>query len=106
MAIGCINLLSVIFATILINKIGRRKLLIFGSLLIFLVLSGFCTLSFIDEGKSKYLPYFLMAYSAVYGFSLGSVMWLYVSEILPARMISIAFTWNWFASFVVAESFP
>eukprot|EP00330_Aristerostoma_sp_ATCC50986_P009689 CAMPEP_0114577674 /NCGR_PEP_ID=MMETSP0125-20121206/2316_1 /TAXON_ID=485358 ORGANISM="Aristerostoma sp., Strain ATCC 50986" /NCGR_SAMPLE_ID=MMETSP0125 /ASSEMBLY_ACC=CAM_ASM_000245 /LENGTH=157 /DNA_ID=CAMNT_0001767185 /DNA_START=294 /DNA_END=764 /DNA_ORIENTATION=- len=106
MAVGGINFLSVIFAALVINKTGRRSLMNIGSTLILLVLIAFCVISFVEEDHSDYLQYLVLGYCAVYGFSLGAVMWLYVAEILPDKMMSVAFMFNWFAGFAVAEGFP
>ena len=58
------------------------------------------------EPSSSAFNYFIFLYLLGFGFSLGSIPAIYVSEILPDIGIGIAFMLNWIACFFVAQGFP
>lgn len=80
--------------------------MLIGSVLIVLVLAAFCVIGYKNNDESDAQSFLLLAYCCVYGFSLGSVVWLYAAEILSDKMLSVAFMCNWIAGFAVAEGFP
>lgn len=40
----------------------------------------------------------LMIYMLIYGLTIGPTVWMYVPEIIPAKMVPFATTLNWIAS--------
>jgi len=109
-AITVINILATILSLWLIDKIGRRPLLIYGisgMVLFLLVLS----LSFFINPKN--LPIFvmisLMGFTSSFAIGLGSVSWLINSEIYPRQIRGkangIATFVNWISNYLVATSF-
>ena len=80
--IGGANLIFTILAMSLIDKIGRRFMLLAGSLGM-----GFCLLiiaaALAGKARPSSLVWALIAYIAFFCFSQGTVIWVYLSEIFP-----------------------
>lgn len=88
-----------------IDKVGRKKTLIFGcvgmSISLFLIglLSNY-TVHFI-------FPFLLTElYLSLFVSSIGPICWIYSGEILTSRGMSICTATNWFTSFIVVLLFP
>lgn len=110
--IGVVNVAATLFAISVIDKLGRRPLLltgIFGMGLCLLALS----FAFYTGLSSGYLRWFavlsIFLYIMCFAVSLGALLWLMVSEIFPlevrATAMSVAVFSCWFWNFVVAGSF-
>ncbi|MDJ1131303.1 sugar porter family MFS transporter [Streptomyces iconiensis] len=106
--IGAINLLMTLVALRLIDRVGRRRLLIISlaGMLVTLALLG---LSFVADWNSELSLVFMVLYIAVYAGGLGSVFWVLVGEIFPpsarAPGSSASTTVNWLSNFVVGQAF-
>jgi len=109
-AIGTINVIATIISLWLIDKIGRRKLLLIGIAGMAISLL-FLSMGFITHEKGLYdLSLFsLMAYVTFFAIGLGPCVWLIVSEIYPlhirAKAMSIAIGFNWICNFIVSLTF-
>ncbi|MEO8720607.1 MAG: sugar porter family MFS transporter [Ginsengibacter sp.] len=108
--IGVVNVASTFVAIGLVDKIGRRKLLLIGSVLMGLSLTavGLC---FHYQYFDNYLVLvFMLLYVASFGATMGAVVWVYLSEIFPnlirSLALSIATLSLWLADFAVTLSFP
>ncbi len=107
--IGVINFIFTFIAIMFIDKIGRRKLLLWGSLL----LSGdalalaYC---FYAGAPGYYSLIFVLGFIAIYAATLGPVTWVMLSEIFPNRVRSsamgLATLVLWIANFITTASFP
>ncbi|XVH30718.1 sugar porter family MFS transporter [Haloferacaceae archaeon DSL9] len=111
--IGVVNVAMTVVAILLIDRTGRRPLLLVG-------MSGmFVTLLFL--GGAFYLPGLsgiigwlatgsLMLYVAFFAIGLGPVFWLLISEIYPLKVrgaaMGVATVANWGANLVVSLTFP
>lgn len=105
--IGLINLLFTILAMWQVEKIGRRKLMLFGAAgLAFLYLISAILL----QNKSAIAAWTLLAAIGTYAVSLAPVTWVLISEIYPARIrgmaISIAVLALWISYAIVVFTFP
>jgi len=107
---GIVNLVFTILAFWLIDRVGRKKLLLMGSWIM-----GICMLTLGSLfWANKLENYFVLATVFIYigGFacSWGAVLWVYVAEIFPNRIrgtaTSIAVTGNWVANAIVSFTFP
>lgn len=109
-AIGAINLLFTLVAMVLIDKVGRRWLILVGSAGMFLMLSGLSYLYFHDLTESILVLVFILAYIAFFAASLGPALWVVVAELFPNRLrskgMSIALVSLWVACTLVAIVFP
>jgi len=66
----------------LIDKIGRKKLLFYGSIGYIVSLCGVSWAFFSDAG-SNLLILFIVTFIAAHGIGQGTVIWVYISEIFP-----------------------
>jgi sugar porter (SP) family MFS transporter len=106
---GSVNLLFTFVALGLVDKAGRRKLMLFGSfgLAAIYIIMGICY-----QAEIKGLPMLLLVLAAIgcYAMSLAPVTWVLISEIFPNRIrgaaVSIAVSSLWIACFVLTFTFP
>jgi MFS transporter, SP family, arabinose:H+ symporter len=107
--IGATNLLFTIPALYLIDRIGRKSLLLIGSVGLFATLSG--TAAIMYSGlHPNLLLWMLIGFIAAFAFSQGAVIWVYISEIFPtevrARGQSIGSSTHWLMNAIIAALFP
>jgi len=107
--IGCINLLATFIAIAMIDKTGRRKLLLYGSILLSMdaIALAFC---FFIGAPSFFILLFVLGFIAIYSATLGPVTWVFLSEIFPNRVrgnaMALATLSLWIANFFTTASFP
>jgi sugar porter (SP) family MFS transporter len=107
--IGATNLLFTIPALYLIDRIGRKSLLLIGSVGLFVTLAG--TAAILSSGlHQNLLLWMLIGFIAAFAFSQGAVIWVYISEIFPtevrARGQSIGSSTHWLMDAIIATLFP
>lgn len=108
--VGFINLLFTIIALWLIDKVGRKALLLFGSasMAISLLVIGIAFHSGHTDGP--FVLVFVLLYVASFAVSFGPVVWVLMSEIFPNRIrgkaTAIASMALWAADYVVSQTFP
>ncbi|MBW8747840.1 MAG: MFS transporter, partial [Acidobacteria bacterium] len=106
---GTINLVFTIAAVFLIDRVGRRKLMIFGCAGI--AVSHFLCAMAYRAGMGG-IAVLVLTLSAIgcYALTLAPVTWVLISEIFPQRVraqgVSIAVSALWIASFALTYSFP
>ncbi len=110
--VGVVNMIVTVVSMFLLDKSGRRPLLIIGltGMIISLFILG--TAFFIPALSHSYgwLPVVsLMLYVASFAIGLGPVFWLLISEIFPLKIrglaMSIASDANWGSNLLVALTF-
>jgi sugar porter (SP) family MFS transporter len=84
-AIGGTNLVFTFVGLYLIDRLGRRTLLIIGSLGYILSLTMVAWL-FYSHGGAGILMVFLLAFIAAHAIGQGAVIWVFISEIFPNRV--------------------
>lgn len=96
--INAVQLVATLLPIYILTKVGRKPLTLFGNLGLALVDIGIGVLFlFSDWGPSGMVIFvLLMVYMFIYGVSLGPVVWLYVPEIIPAKVVPLATMMNWF----------
>lgn len=111
LVIGIINLLSTFYSFFLVDKIGRRKLLIISQWGVAFCLA-FLSLSFAThiEAIDLIAVIALMVYIGSYSLGLGPVIWVVLSEIYPssirAKALSIMTFFSWASNYLVVLTFP
>ncbi len=110
--VGAVNFLMTIVALILIDRVGRRPLLLWGlvGMTISLIVLG---LAFLYSGTGNTLGYVaiacLIVYIGSFAVGLGPVFWLLISEIYPLRVrgraSGIATIFNWGFNLLVTLTF-
>ena len=106
---GSVNLAFTFVALGMVDRGGRRPLMLFGSaaLAAIYVLMGFCYHSHVQG-----LPVLLLVLAAIaaYAMSLAPVTWVVISEIFPNRIrgaaMSVAVSALWIACFLLTYTFP
>lgn len=110
MLVGVVNVLFTLISLWLIDKVGRRALLMAGLIGMGAAL-GVMGFSFLSTGISDTYAAIggLMIYVAFFAISLGPVAWLIISEIYPlgirGRAMSIATFANWICNYIVSLTF-
>ena len=107
--IGVINFIFTFIAIGTIDKVGRKKLLQYGSALLCLdalALSG----AFYWQLPGAWVLVFVLAFIAIYSATLGPVTWVALSEIFPNRIrgnaLALATLALWITNFFTTASFP
>ena len=107
--IGTANLIFTLLAMTLIDKVGRKKLLIIGSfgMILFLALTAQV---FSQPEPNKMVVIYLVGFIGFFGFSQGAVIWVFISEIFPNAVRSQggalgSFT-HWIMAAIISWTFP
>ena len=106
---GSVNLAFTFVALGVVDRGGRRPLLLLGSagLALIYTVMGFCYF-----GAVKGLPMLLLVLAAIgcYAMSLAPVAWVVISEIFPNRIrgaaMAVAVSSLWIACFILTYTFP
>lgn len=106
---GLVNTVMSIVAVLVVDKIGRRRLLL-GGMMVAMFSLAMVALSFQSQGDTAWLTLiFLVLYIAGYSLGLGSLFWLIISEIYPLNIrgfaMSLVTAIQWAANFLVAVTF-
>ncbi len=108
--IGITNGLFTILGLIIIDKAGRKKLLIAGSVGMAICL-GLIARAFYMENFAGYeLLFLLVGYIMFFAFSTGAVIWVLISEVFPNNVRgqgqSLGSFTHWFFAAVITFLFP
>lgn len=117
--VGIVNLVATVVAILLIDKLGRRPLLITGLVIIassmILLAYSFSSATYGAGGElvdmnATLVLIGILSFVAGFGISLGPVMWVLFSELFPNRLRGIAISFcgliNSSVSFIVQLVFP
>ena len=105
---GIINISFTLVAVFTVEKLGRKPLLITGSLGMALGALG-VALSNVMTLPTFIAPLSIMVYSACFMFSWGPICWVYISELFPntirSQATAIAVAFQWIFNFIVSSTF-
>src|SRR5450432_945187 len=108
-AIGAMNLVATLFGMTLIDKLGRKTLLLIGAIGTALCLAGVANI-FYTQSHQNYLLWLLVSYIAFFAISQGAVIWVYISEVFPNRVRSkgqaLGSSTHWIMNALIAFIFP
>src|ERR1700736_4456081 len=108
-AIGGTNLLFTMIAMSVIDRIGRKTLLLVGSIGTALCLAGVAFIFFTSRHESL-LVWLLVGFIAFFAFSQGAVIWVYIGEVFPnqvrAKGQSLGSFSHWFVNGLISLTFP
>ena len=106
---GVINIAYTLVAIFTVERWGRKRLLISGSLGMALGAFGVALFNLIDGLPPIIAVISIMAYSASFMFSWGPICWVLISEIFPNTIrgaaVAIAVAFQWIFNFIVSSSF-
>jgi len=108
-AVGAMNLLATFFAMTVIDRLGRKTLLLIGGAGMVFCLSGVAMVFFTQQHQGM-LVWLLVAYIAFFAISQGAVIWVYISEVFPNRVRSkgqsLGSSTHWVMNAIIAFIFP
>jgi MFS transporter, SP family, arabinose:H+ symporter len=108
-AIGGMNLLATLLGMSLIDKLGRKTLLLIGSAGMVACLSGVAAV-FLTNSHQNQLLWLLVAYIGFFAVSQGAVIWVYIGEVFPnqvrAKGQSLGSSSHWVMNALISFTFP
>ena len=108
--VGITNGIFTILGMILIDRVGRRKLLIVGSIGMSICLALIARTFYAQNFSGYGLLIFLLVYIMFFAFSTGAVIWVLIAEIFPNRVRgkgqSLGSFTHWFFAALITFLFP
>ncbi len=105
---GVVNILFTLVAIFTVEKLGRKPLLITGSIGMAIGAFG-VALTFGNQSLSLVTMLSIMVYSASFMFSWGPICWVLIAEIFPNTIrgaaVAIAVAFQWIFNFIVSSTF-
>jgi sugar porter (SP) family MFS transporter len=107
--IGAMNLVATLFGMSLIDKLGRKTLLLIGAVGMATCLSGVAAV-FFTHTRLAALVWLLVAYIFFFAISQGAVIWVYIAEVFPNRVRakgqSLGSSSHWIMNALISLVFP
>ena len=107
--IGFMNLLATLLGMSLIDKLGRKTLLLTGAVGMTICLSGVAAV-FFTHTHPELLVWLLVAYIFFFAISQGAVIWVYIAEVFPNRVRakgqSLGSSSHWIMNAIISLIFP
>lgn len=104
-----VNLLATMVVVLVVDRVGRKPLLIFGAMIMGLSMMVIGSL-FQAQSTGTGGLVAICCYMAGLGMSFGPIVWILMSELFPTSIrgqaISIAIAAQWSANFLVCATFP
>jgi len=108
-AVGGMNLLATLLGMALIDRVGRKMLLLIGSVGTAICLALVSFIFFVHLHQAMLL-WALLAYIAFFAVSQGAVIWVYISEVFPTRVRgkgqSLGSGTHWIMNAMLSGIFP
>ena len=105
---GVVNILFTLVAVFTVERLGRKPLLIWGSLGMAVGALG-VAVTFGHAGLETVTMLSIMVYSASFMFSWGPICWVLIAEIFPNTIrgaaVAVAVAFQWIFNFIVSSSF-
>ena len=107
--VGAVNLAATVIGMSMIDKVGRKTLLLIGSVGTAFCLSGVAWV-FLTHSHQSYLLWLLTSYITFFAISQGAVIWVYIAEVFPTRVRSkgqsLGSGAHWITNAVISGLFP
>ena len=107
--VGLTNLIFTVIAMSVIDKVGRKRLLLIGAVGTAICLAGVAAI-FSANRHHELLVWLLVGFIASFAFSQGSVIWVYLSEVFPNRVRakgqSLGSLTHWLMNAAISFVFP
>ncbi len=108
-AVGATFLVFTMLAMMVIDSMGRKKLLLIGSVGTCTCLAGVAAIFFSHQRQGS-LVWLLAGYIAFFAFSQGAVIWVFISEVFPNQVRSkgqsLGSFSHWFMNAIISGLFP
>jgi sugar porter (SP) family MFS transporter len=109
-SIGLTNMIFTMLAISVIDKLGRRTLLIIGSVGMFFSLGLVARAFFLQSFAGYDVMLYLIIFIAFFAFSQGAVIWVFISEIFPNAVRSkgqtLGSSTHWVMAAAISWVFP
>jgi MFS transporter, SP family, arabinose:H+ symporter len=107
--IGAVNLIATLIGMTLIDKLGRKTLLLIGAAGTAACLAGVAWV-FATNSHQSSLLWLLVAYIGFFSVSQGAVIWVYIGEVFPTSVRSkgqgLGSASHWIMNAIIAMEFP
>ena len=107
--VGAVNLVFTIAAILVVDRLGRKPLMILGSAGMGISLAFLGLAAYLQRTELWVLT-FMLTYIASFAIAIGPVTWVLLSEIFPTkvrgRAMAIATLLLWTANYIVSQTFP
>ena len=107
--VGLANLVATLAAISVIDKLGRKTLLLIGAVGMTICLTVVAVL-FQTHAHQNYLLPLLVLYIVAFAISEGAVVWVYLGEVFPTRVRakgqSLGSSANWVTNAIISGVFP
>ncbi len=107
--IGFTNLVFTVIAMSIIDRVGRKTLLLIGSVVCAGCLGGVAGI-FLGGTHERWLVWLLVGFIGAFAFSQGAVIWVYISEVFPNRVRghgqSLGSFTHWIMNAAISWTFP
>ena len=108
--IGAINFMFTLIGINIIDKVGRRTLMLVGSFGLIGSLFMVAYTFYSGQLSGFAVPVYMMVFIAFFAFSQGAVIWVFISEIFPnqvrAKGQTLGSSTHWIMAAIIAFSFP
>ena len=108
-SLGGVNLLFTLIALRMVDRFGRKPLMITGAAGMALSLAGLGYAAYNNILEARVLV-FVLGFIAFFAMSLGPVVWLIIAEVFPTRIrgrgMAVATLILWGANYIVSQTFP
>lgn len=108
--VGAVNLIFTIVAIQVVDRIGRKPLLLIASVGMGLSLGTLGITHLLGRFEGRWVLVWVLVYVASFAVAMGPVVWVVMSEIFPTRIrgraMSIATVCLWIACYAVSQFFP
>jgi MFS transporter, SP family, arabinose:H+ symporter len=109
-AVGAVNLTFTLVSLRLIDRWGRKPLLIVGAIGMVVSLSVMAGAFFTEHFGGYLILTFILIFIASFAMSIGPVSWVVIAEIFPNKLrskaMSVAIVSLWTTTFLVSLTFP
>ncbi len=108
--VGAVNLIFTIVAIAVVDRIGRKPLLLIAcagmGVSLFLLGRAFR----LEQFEGKWVLFYVLTYVGSFAVAMGPVVWVVISEIFPTkirgRAMSVATVCLWVSCYLVSQFFP
>jgi sugar porter (SP) family MFS transporter len=108
--IGCVNLVFTMLGLYLIDRLGRKKLMLIGSIGYIISLGAVAAAFHFNYLGGMIVPSLLFIFIASHAIGQGAVIWVFISEIFPnsvrAYGQSLGSSTHWVLAAVITSVFP
>ncbi|MEO6733859.1 MAG: sugar porter family MFS transporter [Ferruginibacter sp.] len=108
--IGLVNLVFTLLGVYLIDRIGRKRLMLIGSLGYIISLGSIAAAFYFQYSGGMMVPSLVFLFIAAHAIGQGAVIWVFISEVFPNSVRSygqsLGCTTHWILASIITSVFP